>query len=124
MKFYLDEDLRPKIAGILRKEVLDAVSAHEAGMLEASDREQLEFAAKERRCLVTRNRDDFIKLTVQFFNGHRPHHGVLIVPHTIPGDQFSRIARLLKKFASNHPEGLEPYVVGFLSKEKRDDEER
>jgi predicted nuclease of predicted toxin-antitoxin system len=117
MTFYLDEDLSPKITTILRKEGLDALSAHEAGMLEVSDREQLEFAAKERRCLVTRNRDDFIRLTLQFFNDHRPHHGVLIVPHTIPGDQFSRAARLLNKFAANHPSGLEPYVVEFLSKD-------
>jgi len=41
-----------------------------------------------------------------------------------PGDQFSRIAGLLKKFVSNHPGGLEPFVVELLSKEKRDDEER
>jgi len=118
MKFYLDEDLSPKIADILRKGKVDAVSAHEAGRLEVSDREQLEFAAKEGRCMVTRNRDDFIKLTVQFFNSHQVHHGVLVVPYTIPGDQFSRVARLLKRFASDHPEGLESYVVEFLSNEQ------
>lgn len=114
MKFYLDEDLSPKIAEILKKNGIDALSAHEAGMIEASDRQQLEFAAQGKRCLVTRNRDDFIKLTVQFFNDHRPHYGVLIVPYTIPGDQFARLARLLKFFASHHPSGLEPYVVDFL----------
>jgi predicted nuclease of predicted toxin-antitoxin system len=114
MKFSLDEDLSPKIAQILRKNGVDALSCHEEGMIEASDRQQLEFAAKEKRCLVTRNRDDFIKLTLQFFNDHRPHYGVLIVPHTIPGDQFARIARLLKAFASRHPSGLEPYSVDFL----------
>ena len=83
-------------------------------MVGASDLEQMEFAAREKRCLVTRNRDDFIKLTLQFFNDHRPHYGVLIVPYTIPGDQFARIARLLKTFASLHPSGLEPYSVDFL----------
>ena len=115
MKFYLDEDLSPKIAQILRKSRIDALSAHETGMLEAEDLEQLEFASREKRCLVTRNRDDFIRITVQFFNERRPHHGVLIIPHTIPGDQFSRIARLLKTFASRHPSGLEPYALAFLS---------
>lgn len=115
MKFYLDEDLSPKITQILLKSRIDALSAHETGMLEAGDLEQLEFAAREKRCLVTRNRDDFIRITVQFFNEHRPHHGVLIIPHTIPGDQFSRIARLLKTFASRHPSGLEPYGLAFLS---------
>jgi hypothetical protein len=114
VKIYLDEDLSPKIAEILRKDGIDALSAHEAGMCELSDQRQLEFAAREKRCLVTRNRDDFIRLTVRFFNDHRPHWGVLIVPYTLPGDQFSRIAHLIGKFSSHHPEGLEPYSIAFL----------
>jgi predicted nuclease of predicted toxin-antitoxin system len=114
MKFYLDEDLSPKIAEILRRGGIDALSAHEAGMCEASDRKQLEFAATDKRCLVTRNRDDFIRLTVQFFNDQRPHWGVLIIPHTIPEDQFSRIAGLIKKFSSRHQKGLTPYSIAFL----------
>jgi len=114
MKVYLDEDLSPKIGEILRRSGIDALSAHEAGMCEAADRKQLEFAATEKRCLVTRNRDDFIRLTVQFFNDRRPHWGVLIIPHTIPGDQFSRIASLIKKFSSHHQKRLTPYSIAFL----------
>jgi len=114
MKFYFDEDLSPKIADILRKKGVDALSAHEIGAVEASDLQQLDFAAKEGRCLVTRNRDDFVKITLRFFNDHRPHHGILVIPYTIPGDQFSRMATLLKTFASNHPAGLTPYTIAFL----------
>ena len=114
MTFYLDEDLSPKIAEILRKSGIDAFSGHEVGMCGASDQRQLDFGATEKRCLVTRNRDDFIKLTVRFFNDQRPHCGVLIVPHTLPGDQFSRIARLLRTFSSCHPKGLAPYSIAFL----------
>jgi predicted nuclease of predicted toxin-antitoxin system len=115
MKFYLDEDLSPKIAAILRKNGIDAVSAHEVGMCEASDKEQLDFAVKGKRCLVTRNRDDFIRLTVQFFNDRRPHRGILIVPYTIPGDQFSRIANLIRAFSSHHRRELEAYSIAFLT---------
>ncbi len=115
MKFYLDEDLSPRIAVLLRKSGIDAVSAHDVGMYEVSDKEQLDFAAKDKQCLVTRNRNDFIRLTVQFFNDHRPHGGILIVPHTIPGDQFFRTANLIKTFSSHHRRGLEPYSIGFLT---------
>ena len=114
MRLYLDEDLSPKIARLLRKDGIDAVSAHEIDMTGISDQEQLEFAARENRCLVTRNRDDFIHLSIQFFNDRIPHHGVLIIPYTIPGDQFSRMAGLLARFLRRHPSGLEPYVCSFL----------
>ena len=114
IKYYLDEDLSPRIAEILRKEGGDAVSCHEAGMLQASDREQLEYAAAQKRVMVTRNRNDFIRLTVHFFNEHRPHCGVLIVPYSFPGDKFRSIAIALKSHAARHREGMSSYGVDFL----------
>ena len=116
MKFYLDEDISPKVSIILRKKGVDAISAHKTGMLVASEEEQLSFAAAAGRAMVTRNRDDFITLTVQFFNDPKPHGGLIIVPHTIPGSDFSNLATLLAKYSNHHPQGLEPYTVGFLSK--------
>lgn len=115
MNFYLDEDISPKVAQLLRKKSIDAVSAHETGMLGASDEEQLAAASADGRVLVTRNRDDFILLTVRFFEDLKPHHGLLIVPHTIPGSNFNLFATLLMKFAKKHPKGLVPYTIEFLS---------
>jgi predicted nuclease of predicted toxin-antitoxin system len=114
VKLYLDEDISPKVSEILRKKGMDAVSAHETGMLEASDVEQLAFAAAEGRAMVTRNRDDFITLTVQFFNDLKPHSGLIIVPHTISGSEFSKLAALLMKHSKEHPQGLEAYTIEFL----------
>jgi predicted nuclease of predicted toxin-antitoxin system len=93
---------------------MDAVSAHETGMLEASDEEQLSFAAAEGRVMVTRNRDDFIALTVQFFDDLKPHRGLIIIPHTIPGSEFSKLATLLVKISKDYPQDLEPYTIEFL----------
>lgn len=114
MKYYLDEDLSPKIAEILTKDGVDALSAREAGMLQASDLEQLEYATSEKRCMVTRNRNDFLKLTKQFLNENRPHFGVLIIPYSYPGDQFSNITKALQKYALEHKDGLPAYGIDFL----------
>lgn len=115
MKYYLDEDLSPRIAEILRKHHIDAVSSHEAGIVQVSDREQLEHAASEGKCLVTRNRNDFIRLTVQFFNEHRPHYGVLIIPHTLPADKFSLIANAIIKYNSKRSRHISnAYLIDFL----------
>lgn len=114
MKYYLDEDLSPRIAEILRKAGVDAVSSHEVGMLQVSDLEQLEYASSNKRCMVTKNRNDFIKLSVQFFNENRSHFGVLIIPNSYPGDKFSLIADELKKYAMKHKEGMSAYGIDFL----------
>jgi predicted nuclease of predicted toxin-antitoxin system len=116
VKLYPDEDISPKVSEILRKKGMDAVSAHEADMLQMSDKEQLTFAADDGRVMVTRNRDDFITLTVQFFEDLKPHNGLIIVPHTIPGSEFSKLASLLAKFAKKYPKGLESYTIEYLLK--------
>jgi len=73
-------------------------------------------AASDGRCRVTRNRNDVILLSVHFFNDHRPHAGVLIVPHTIAADRFSVIARAIRKHGTRWAgSGMMAYTIDFLS---------
>jgi len=115
VKLYIDEDISPRVAELLRKKGMDAVSAHEIKMIGASDEKQLDRAVLEGRVMVTRNRNDFIALTVQFFQDVKPHHGLLIVPYSVPGHDFNLLANLLYEYAQNHPKGLEPYTIEFVS---------
>jgi predicted nuclease of predicted toxin-antitoxin system len=115
MKYYLDEDLSQHPAERLRQAKFVASSAHEEGAEGWSDEAQLEKAGREGRCLVTRNRNDFIELTVQFYRDERPHAGVLIVPHTYPGDRLTLLVRALVSYAHAHPQGMLAYEIDFLS---------
>ena len=116
MKLYLDEDISPKVAELLRAKGVDAVSAHEREKTGASDEEQLLTAANEGRVMVTRNRNDFIALTVRFFQDLNPHHGLIIVSHSIPGSDFNLLANRLLSCEKKHPKDLEPYTIEFVSK--------
>jgi len=75
-------------------------------MREASDLEKLEYAPSKERCMVTRNRNDFICLTFQFFKETRPLYGVLIVPYSYPDDRFRQIAKALQIYAIKHKDGM------------------
>ena len=110
----MEEDLSPRIAEFLRKNGIDAVSAQDVGKIQCSDFDHLKFAVEQKRCMVTRNRNDFIKLTIQFFNDNRPHFGVLIVPYAYFGDQFALIASKIKMYAMRHKKGIPSYCIDFL----------
>ena len=118
MKYYSDEDISPRVAELLRKNNINAISAHENNMLGASDEEQLLAATADYRVMVTRNRNDFIALTVTFFESMQPHRGLIIIPYSIPGSKFSLLAKLLTEFAKKHAGGMEPYTVEFLTHKK------
>ena len=115
MRFYLDEDLSPRVAEIARAQGLDVVSAHELGHRKLPDGELLRLAALDERCLVTRNRNDFIRHTQQFFENEWPHAGVLTVPRSLPNDDFARIARALIEYAQRHEGRIESYTLDYLA---------
>lgn len=114
MRFYLDENLSSKITAIGRVRGVDIVSSHECGQNGLSDERQLRFAASEGRCFVTQDRDDFIALTVRFFESGWPHAGVLIVPASFPGSRCTALAEAIARFDRDHPHGLPAYAIDFL----------
>ncbi len=114
MKVCLDEDISPDVAAILRSMGVNATSVHEAGRQGLSDREQLELASAEGRCLVTRNRNDFILLTQEFFTKGLPHAGVLIVPWTVPPDNFRLVAKRIARYVKRAGNSPSEYLFDFV----------
>lgn len=114
MKFYLDEDLSPRIAEALRKKGVDAVSAHEAGNIQLSDPEQLAYAGREGRCLVTRNARHFLVLARDAIQRQEPHAGILLCSPRFTGAEVRTIVDQLSRVAKQYPKGLGPYDSLYL----------
>lgn len=114
MRFYLDEDLSPKVAAILRRMGCQAASTQESGNRGADDEAQLVYAAQTCAALVTRNRDDFIALTAKFFDEGRAHAGVIVVPYSIPAHEPAILAKSLAKLSLSFPQRLPQYTIVFL----------
>jgi predicted nuclease of predicted toxin-antitoxin system len=114
VRFYLDEDLSPRIAATLRRRGIDATSAHEVGGLDRTDREQLAVAANEGRCLVTGNVRHFVHLARRAINEGRPHAGIVLCPARVHRGDIGRTAAALAEITKQYPDGPGPYDVLYL----------
>jgi len=115
VKLYLDEDLSPRVGMLLRGRGLDATGAHEAGQVGRSDLEQLRHAAREGRCLVTRNVTDFLELIRQLINRQESHAGIILVPASFRGDEFAILADAIAGCVAAYPKGLADQIL-FLKR--------
>ena len=106
MKVYLDEDLSPSIAELLRQRGMDATSARDIGNTQLDDRAQLEHATREGRAVVTANVVDFIQLAHEAVAANTKHAGIVLVPSSFRGDEFQAIADAIL-------EALKPYRAGL-----------
>ena len=102
MKVYLDEDLSPAIAELLRQKRIDAITALDAGNVQLDDRGQLAYATREGRAIVTANVVDFIELAHEAVATNTEHAGIILVPSSFRGDEFQAIADAIS-------EAVKPY---------------
>jgi predicted nuclease of predicted toxin-antitoxin system len=116
-RFLLDEDLNPTTAEVARGLGVDVVGVHEIDRLGLSDEEQLRSAAAEGRILVTRNRDDFLSLTTEFYRRGDPHCGILIVTAGLPNNRPERLAHAIAHWKRERGDYLHTttHYADFLS---------
>ena len=77
-KLYLNEHISPDVARAIRARGYDCISTQEAGLLGVPDDEQMSFAVRDDRVLVTFNIEDFQALHANYTEGNRSHPGILI----------------------------------------------
>ena len=90
------------------------MSAIEVGNIQCSDWEQLAYAARERRSLVTRNGRHFHVLANEAVRRQQPHSGIIVCPPSIRGSEVTEIVSRLLRQARRYPAGLGEYDLIYL----------
>lgn len=97
IRLYIDEDLTDRLAVALRSRGYDVISAHEVNMRGRTDKEQLEFAAKNNRIVLTRNIKHFIALQREYYEHGLLHKGIVVTDFLPLKELIRRVTRFLNK---------------------------
>ena len=104
---YLDENVPPLLANLLREERWDVVSAHEVGMVGKGDEEQLRYAASSGRAILTFDQKHFRPMYDEWWFAGRTHSGI-ILSREFKMDEIAELLRLIRNLmALVRPEELQ-----------------
>ena len=95
VRLYIDADVTPALARLLREHGFDAISAHEVGNAKLADADQMTHAASQGRAILTYNSKDFARLLDQYWWEGREHQGVIVSQQMPIGELLRRTLRLL-----------------------------
>lgn len=94
---HLDEDTEAAaLVRALRNRGVDLTTSAEAGLTQATDHEQLTWAAARNRAVLTYNAADFVRLHREFIEAALTHAGIIIAAQqkvTI-GERMRKVLRL------------------------------
>jgi predicted nuclease of predicted toxin-antitoxin system len=116
--FLLDAHISPVVAELLAKEGLDARAIGGSTLMSAEDEELLELALTERRLFVTYDNATVPGAVAERLNQGLDVPGVVYVASaTIASDDFSGLARALKRLAAKIEAGeVDPAGGVFLAR--------
>lgn len=101
IKLYLDEDVDPLLAHVLRERGIDCRSAKDAQNLSRSDVQQLMFATSQGRVILTFNVKDFVRLAKESAHSGRHHSGIIVSDHLPFRELLRRVLVLFQRHAQN-----------------------
>ena len=98
---YLDEDVSVVVADMLKARGFSVMATRDAGRLGATDIEQLEYAARHGKTLVTHNRVDFEELHRLYLAQGRENWGIIVLGRHRPAILTASLLKLLNRFTAD-----------------------
>lgn len=100
-RLYCDEDVDARLVKALQQRGIDVATTVAAGLLHTSDEEQLAYAARHQRALVTHNVKHFPRVHATWIEAGREHGGIIIlIGHAAVGAWRRRMEVLLQRFSA------------------------
>lgn len=97
-RLYLDEDITPLLARLLRERGHDAISCREISATGITDEDQLERATELGRAILSSNYGDFIRIGRACVRDGRTHGGIIISYHQIDVDTINEDVVAVSRF--------------------------
>ncbi len=95
ISLYLDEDVHTYIAHVLRLRGWQALTTAESQRRSATDQDQIYFATKNGRTIVTYNVRDFPRLHYEIIASGEKHSGIIVAKREDPSRNIRALLNLL-----------------------------
>ena len=99
-KLLLDEHIWAYLAKILREQRFDVIHVEEVDLTATPDDKIMQYAAGERRAVVTFNIKHYIPLAIQYFEDGKEHYGVVVSRQLSQGELQRRVIKLLESVSA------------------------
>lgn len=119
ISLYTDEGLHRHLPALLRTEGFDVVSALELRQTgkEWDDGRQLAYAVSNHRAILSRNRNDFIRLAQEYEKDGREHYGIIITQQLPLGELARYLLRLLDSVTADEMKNTFRYLSDFADRQ-------
>ncbi len=115
---FLDECVDRRLAATLVALGFDVVTVQQAHRESEDDEDQLLYATREGRMLLSHNQIDFRRWHAAFARQGRPHAGIVLIPQTVPLARLEIRARLMLDWVAEAP-GWQSRLFGWSELQQR-----
>ena len=110
IELYLDEDVDVLVAEMLRARGFAATTTRDAGRRQRSDADQLVYAVRQRKALLTHNRTHFEQLAREYFESGKIHYGIILAVRRPPQEIVRRLLVILDRVAAEEMQNQIRYI--------------
>ena len=110
IELYLDEDVDVLVADLLRSRGFQVFTTQEANQRGASDANQLSYAVRHGKAIVTHNRVHFEVLAKEYAIQGSSHHGIIIAVRRPIHELVRRLLQILNHTTADEMENQIRYI--------------